>query len=141
MSDVKRRKLDDNGCEVLDDTPVAMPVRFGRAENLSETVRRLVAGELSGYAASQGFESFDEADDFEVGDDYDPRSRYELDDVQSEYDIRYDDRYKRRPPAAQGASGEGVKQNSDPVRIGGKDDAGATEGVGSDQRSAGGNAD
>lgn len=106
--DLPRRRLDDNGLEVLDDTPVAIPVRFSRAETLVDQVRRLVAGELSGAATLAGFESFDEADDFDVGDDYDPRSRYELDDGQAEYDLRADDRYKR-PPKPPGENSTVVK--------------------------------
>lgn len=102
MNDSVKRCLDDDGSEVLDTTPVAIPVRFSRAETIVEQVRRLVAGELSGAATLAGFESFDEADDFDVGDDYEPSSRYELDDGQAEYDLRSDERYKRPPKPVDG---------------------------------------
>lgn len=88
-------RLDDDGAEVLDPTPVAMPVKFKRSRSLIEDVQALVQGELSRLADAHGFESFDEADDFDVGEDYDPRSPHELDDGQLEYDIRADERFKK----------------------------------------------
>lgn len=102
------RRLNDDGSEVLDDTPVALPVRFQRAETLVEQVRRLVRGELSGAATLAGWESFDEADDFNVGDDYEPSSPHELDDDQVHYDLRADERYKR-PPVTPGEQSPVVK--------------------------------
>lgn len=72
-------KLDKKGHEVLDDTPVAIPLRFSRPETLAEQVRSLLYGELSRFADSQGYETMEEADDFDVGDDFDPASPYEYD--------------------------------------------------------------
>lgn len=71
-------KLDENGHEILDDTPVAIPARLSRAETLTEQVRRLIREEASRAAQAAGFETFEEADDFEIEDDYDPRSPHEL---------------------------------------------------------------
>lgn len=76
--------LDDQGREVLDDTPVAIPVRMKRAETLLEQVQSVVRGELSRQAMAEGLETFDEANDFDVGDDYDPRSEYEVDEYADE---------------------------------------------------------
>lgn len=65
--------------EVPDPTPMAIPIGFKRPETLAEQVRRLVRSEqLSSYARSQGMESFEEAEDFDVDDDFDPRTPYEL---------------------------------------------------------------
>jgi len=64
--------------EKLDVTPVAIPLRFTRASNLNEVVRQMVRSEeLRRLAEQAGAESFDEADDFSVDDDDDPRSPYE----------------------------------------------------------------
>lgn len=71
-------KLDENGHEVLDDTPVALPIGFKRPPSINDTIRQLVRNELSRAAQQQGAESFEEADDFDVGDDYDPTSPWEL---------------------------------------------------------------
>lgn len=71
-------KLDELGREVLDPTPVAIPVGFQKPESLAETIRRLVRTEEFRRAVErQGMETFEEADDFEVGEDYDPSSPYE----------------------------------------------------------------
>lgn len=64
--------------EVLDPTPVAIPARLKRVDNLNEVVRQMVRSEeLRRLADAAGEETFEEADDFEVGDDYEPSSPYE----------------------------------------------------------------
>jgi len=78
--------LNENGHEVLDDTPVEIPLRFRREETINEKVQRLVELNISARAEANGFETFDEADDFDVQDEYDPRSRYELDTSEMLYD-------------------------------------------------------
>lgn len=70
-------ELDKNGHEILDDTPVAIPLRLTRPPTIVDQVRRLVRGAMSDLAQSQGNESFEEADDFDIGDDYEPDSPYE----------------------------------------------------------------
>lgn len=72
--------LNERGHEVPDQTPVAVPLGWKRPETLQETVRRLIRGAMSDQASAVGQESFEEADDFEVGDDYDPRSPFEIDE-------------------------------------------------------------
>lgn len=71
-------ELDSRGHEVHEGIPVAIPLGFQRPPTLEETIKRLVRGELSRQAADTGQETFEEADDFDVGDDYDPRSPWEL---------------------------------------------------------------
>lgn len=65
--------------ETPSDKPVAIPARFMRPPTLQEQVRNLVRGEMSRQAAEEGHETFEEADDFDIGDDYDPTSPYEMD--------------------------------------------------------------
>lgn len=73
---------DENGFEIPDPTPIALPVDFERPPTIQELVQRLVKYEMSAAAAAAGEESFEEADDFEVGDEPELRSPYELDDEQ-----------------------------------------------------------
>lgn len=69
--------LDENGHEMLDDTPIEVPVRLKRPETLQEQIRRFFRSEEINQAIENaGFETFEEADDFEV-DDYEPRSPHE----------------------------------------------------------------
>lgn len=64
--------------EILDDTPVAVPLKFKRESGFNDLVRAMIRSEeLRREAEKAGVETFDEADDFEVGDDYDPKSPYE----------------------------------------------------------------
>lgn len=65
------------GAEVLDSTPMALPVGFTRPPTLQEQVARLVRSEAFRIAAEKnGIETFEEADDFDDPDD-DPTSPYE----------------------------------------------------------------
>lgn len=64
--------------EFLDDTPVAIPVRITRPPTRFDEIRSLVRGTMSQVAQEQGFESFEEANDFDVGEDYDPQSPWEI---------------------------------------------------------------
>lgn len=57
---------------------MAPPVGFKPAPSLADQIREMVRSErLAREAAEGGFETFEEADDFDVGDDFDPRTPYE----------------------------------------------------------------
>lgn len=60
---------DANGHEILDPRPMALPVGFQRPPTLAEQVARLVRGHMSDMAAADGFETFEDADDFELDED------------------------------------------------------------------------
>lgn len=69
--------LNDKGQEVLDPTPVSIPVK--RRPTQAERLREIVRSEaLARELAAQGVETFDEADDFDIEDDpIDPQTPYE----------------------------------------------------------------
>lgn len=74
-----KRNLRTGGVENTDSTPLRIPLGFKRPETLAEQVQRLVRGHLSRVAEEQGFETFEEAEDFDVEDDMDfPETPYEL---------------------------------------------------------------
>lgn len=108
-----RPRLDDLGREVLDNSPVAIPLRFRRQENLASEVQRLVQHYISTAAEAQGHETFEEADDFDVGDDYDPHSPYELDEDQIYYDHR-DQRLPDQPPAGTNPTNNAIPERVQP---------------------------
>lgn len=62
---------------------------------------------MSRLAEEAHMETFEEADDFEVGDDYDPQSPYELDEDQQSYDHRNDS----RPETKEGTPDKGDRQH------------------------------
>lgn len=70
-------ELNERGHEILDSTPCAVPVQF-RPRSYIDQVREMIKREISQAAQVQGAETFEEADDFNVGDDFDPRSPWEL---------------------------------------------------------------
>ena len=70
--------LDDYGHELLDPTPMAPPIGYKPQPSMVEIIRAQIRSEqLAKEAEDAGFETFEEADDFEVDDDYDPSSPYE----------------------------------------------------------------
>lgn len=75
----------EKGQEIVDQRPVAMPVGYKKPEPLADTIRRLIRVEASEEAMRNGQETFEEADDFDVGEDYDPTSPYEMDFDQEVY--------------------------------------------------------
>lgn len=76
---------DSFGKEHLDNTPVEVPLGYDRPETTEEIIARMIrADDFRRASERHGVESFEEANDFRVGDDYDPKSEYELD--QDQYD-------------------------------------------------------
>lgn len=70
--------LAPDGSEVPDPTPMAPPVGYKPAPSLADQIREMVRSErLAREAQEAGFETFEEADDFDVGDDYEPNTPYE----------------------------------------------------------------
>lgn len=78
MSKTKRNaRLNEKGQEVLDPNPVAVPVGFRKPPSLHEMIAKYVRA-ASEDAKNRDMDTFEEADDFEVGDDYDPQSPWEM---------------------------------------------------------------
>lgn len=77
---IREARLDPRGREIPDPVPVAPPVGYKRQPSLAEQIRAMVRSEkLRDEAQAAGYETFEEADDFDVGDDYEPNSPYEVD--------------------------------------------------------------
>lgn len=71
-------KFDDLGREIMDPTPIAPPIGYRKQPSIAEQMRAMIRSErLREEAAAQGYESFEEADDFDVDDDFDPTSPFE----------------------------------------------------------------
>lgn len=76
----KGRMMDEEGREIPDPTPIAPPLGYRKQPTLAEQIRQMIRSErMAQEAAAAGYETFEEADDFEVGDDFDPSSPYEHD--------------------------------------------------------------
>lgn len=73
-------KYNDKGEELMDPTPVALPMTFRRPESIGDMMKRLIKNHLSRAAEAESKESFDEADDFDIeGEEKDPITPYEDD--------------------------------------------------------------
>lgn len=75
-----RKLFNDKGEELPDPTPVSINTGLKKPQTLQETIRKLVRDESFRATLDRvGLETFEEADDFDVGDDFDPTSPYEED--------------------------------------------------------------
>lgn len=73
-----KEHYDENGEELVDNTPIEPPIGFVEQPPLHELIRQMVRNEQIRQAINSEAESFEEADDFDVGDDDPfPNSPYE----------------------------------------------------------------
>lgn len=70
------KKFNEKGEELMDPTPMALPVGYKRPPSIQEQIARYIR-QSEMLAKQNGQETFEEADDFDVGDDFDPYSPYE----------------------------------------------------------------
>lgn len=63
------RRINEKGQEVPDPTPVELPIGYKHPKTLDERIMAMVRNELSSLAEKQGFESWEEANDFDMEDD------------------------------------------------------------------------
>lgn len=92
----------DSVAEIPDPIPMAPPVGWVEQPSMIDHIRNLVRGELLRRQADvDGFESFEEADDFDTGedDDHDIRSGYE-------YEPEFEPPAPPAPPVPQPQSSE-----------------------------------
>lgn len=75
---IRTVKLNETGGELLDSTPMAPPIGFTRQPSMFDIMRKMIA-DREIELAQQGYETPEEADDFDVGEDFDPSSPYEHD--------------------------------------------------------------
>lgn len=70
LEKLSRKGLHPDGTQVLDPTPLAPPIGYKKHPSMVEIVRDMVRRErLAAEAEAAGMETFEEADDFDVGDE------------------------------------------------------------------------
>lgn len=89
---------DESGRELPDPVPLAPPVGYVPHQSMFEVMRDMIRGEhLKAYAAAQGSENFEEAQDFDVEDDMFPQSSFEGDfEPMEDLQARRDREFRRR---------------------------------------------
>jgi len=87
--------------EETDPVPAFPHVGIDRKKSMAEQIRDMVRSErMAQMAMEAGFETPEEADDFDVGDDVDPSSDYEFEEVFEPDPMHEDDGLDRRLVAA-----------------------------------------
>lgn len=78
MSERSSKKHDDEGLEIGDPTPMQPPLGYKKSLTLSEQIAQQVrVHQLRLMEDMQMEESEEDADDFNVGEDFEPFSKYE----------------------------------------------------------------
>ncbi len=87
LKHLKHAMLDEKGRELLNPNPLYVEVGPRRL-TLQEQIRRVLHTEISRQAYDQGFESFEESEDFDIEDEFDlePDSSYE-EVIEEEFDL------------------------------------------------------
>lgn len=107
--------LDPLGRELVDETPMAPPVGYNPQPSLVEQMRMMIQGERMRLAALEaGYESFEDADDFDMDEDPFPRSPHEVD----EFTVPVRE-LKKRATASEAAPPPGKTENSAAATSGG----------------------
>lgn len=135
-------RLDHNGHEVLDDTPVALPVRFKRPQTILDQMRGVIE-EFNRRADEHHVETFEEANDFDVDDDIFPSSQFEITAAQEEEyhgereahyrEIRDRDR-KERTERLKGKTDKGDQGTNGHLQSGGAGDPPKNPGTGAGEK-------
>lgn len=103
LQKLKSRGLGPDGRQVPDGTPMAPPIGYKKQQSMVEIVREMVRSErLKQEAENAGAESFEDADDFDVGDDPDQlKSGWEndFDPPVRELIEEVDKSRKKKPPS------------------------------------------
>jgi hypothetical protein len=93
------QKLLKCGSEKPDPKPMNIPVGFKKPQNLKEQIHQMIKNErLIHEMEAAGMETFEDADDFDIGDDYDPTSPYEMDFDQEQYSHHNDNTMQEEQP-------------------------------------------
>lgn len=79
---------DEFGRELNDQTPLEVPLgRRNKDPYHVDNITALIRREISAAAKDLGFETLEEADDFDIADEEDPLSQYEMSEMQEEEPI------------------------------------------------------
>lgn len=84
------KNLTAKGEEILSSTPLAVPLGFKKPQSISDKIAEFVYNQrLQEKLDAAGVETFEDAEDFEIGDDFEalPPSKYEgdFDNLKSKY--------------------------------------------------------
>lgn len=108
-----RRGYTDDG-QIVDNTPVAPPVGYKKQPSMVDIIREQIRNhKLALDLDAAGVETFDEADDFDVGDPDDlPRSIYEMEE---NFDPPIRDDRKEPDKKVEAGSDNGVSSPTPPT--------------------------
>lgn len=114
-------QLDDNGHEVLDPAPMYPALKFQNPPSLEEQIKMILQEtKIREAIEAEGYETLEEADDFEVGDDFEPFSFHEFSEEEEAaarqfIAARREEEARRATPAPTPPAPPPTAQESEPV--------------------------
>ncbi|UDN67847.1 hypothetical protein [robinz microvirus RP_145] len=121
--------LDKEGREILSPLPLEPPLGYKKSESMAEMVRRMIQSEHLRIAAEQaGAETFEESEDFDIGDDFEPHSPWENDFDPPISELTQAGIEIQREKAAKAAAASAAQNSDTPPPVSAKAPGGA-EGV------------
>ena len=104
------------GLEKPSSKPMQIPINMKKPSNPKAQIREMIRNErLMHELDNVGLETFEDADDFNVGDDYDPSSPYEMDfDQELEYQGS-DNSMQQEQPIPKPEDGEAIEVSKETV--------------------------
>lgn len=128
-----------NGEQVLDITPIEVPIGWNPPETIEMTIARLVRNEVSRAAEAAGFDTLDEAYDFDTpeGDEYEEHlTPHELHAMMHAPEMKPEyPNVRERVEVSKGTAGGAAGGSADAV--GGSQDSGGEESSGDRKGDAG----
>lgn len=77
----KGKPLNEQGQLIPDSTPIAPPIGYKKQPSMVEIIREQIR-QASEEAGRAGYDTLEEAEDFDIGDGQEPYSQYEQEDAQ-----------------------------------------------------------
>ena len=111
-------RYDENNREIMDQTPVAMPVGFEKPESLQSMIKRMVKNEKAMEEEFGQVETMEEADDFDVdeSEDLHPEvTQYTLEDVIEEIPANVNDAREPEPEDPKDVTPKDPEPDPEPV--------------------------
>lgn len=117
---LKAKGLNQDGSPILDPTPMAPPIGYKKHPSMVELMRDMIRSEKLAQAAREsGHETFEEAEDFNIGDEPElARSPYENEfepDLQEILKVGAEELKKRKAAEIAAATSVAPRSDSPPV--------------------------
>lgn len=115
LTKLRTAMLDSKGREILNPKQMQIPVGMKKPQSLQDQIKKILREEVSMQAQAQEKESWEEANDFDVKDDFETdliESQYELVELEEEFVKQNPFKPKQKKPIGNEGSEKPSKEES-----------------------------